>query len=91
MKKSYSKPDIIFESFSLSTSIAGDCGTKIDTQALNMCAMITGGLAIFLDNMSACKSPTDSTLMPYPVPEEDGQFNGICYHVPYPTSSLFNS
>ena len=84
MKKVYSKPDVVFESFSLSTSIAA-CAYKTgtDLQAARQCGYDYGGIILFLDDMGlACA-----------VQIEDGSavFDGICYHVPTTETALFNS
>ena len=72
MKKKYSAPDIAFESFALSASIAscdvpavygeGQCGYKF-----------APGVIIFVEQEHGCGTPT-----------EDGskEYNGICYDVP---------
>lgn len=84
MKKTYSKPQIVFESFSLSTNIAGDCGIKIETQSLDMCGMDYGFMGrVFLSGMGDCAG--------FPVAADDGSFNQICYHVPIDSRALFNS
>lgn len=71
MKKVYSKPDIIFESFSLSQNIAASCEyTDPKDPSLYMT-----GKGFAFTNESNCQ---------YQVPDQaggDGEFNGICYHV----------
>lgn len=85
MKIKYSKPDIMYESFSLSTSIASTCAIKTgtDLQAAKQCGYDYGGLILFLNSMTnVCDVKT-----------EDGSpvFDSICYHVPTTTTGLFNS
>lgn len=83
MKKTYSKPQIMFESFSLSTSIAGDCGVKTDAPAAGTCGMEYGDMGtIFLTDVAGCSIVFGI---------DDGFFNGICYHVPVQNLNLFNS
>lgn len=83
MKKTYEKPEIMFENFLLSTNIAGDCEKKTDTQSNNSCGMeFTGIGMVFLTDMSGCKDEK--------IEGDDGEYNGICYHVPY-GENLFNS
>ena len=83
MKRTYEKPDIIFEDFSLSTNIAGDCDTDTNVQSQNNCGMFFEGLGnVFLTGMGGCDG--------FQV-EIDGAFNGICYHVPDGNNNLFNS
>lgn len=83
MKKVYKKPVAIVEDFSLSTSIANGCDVKIDTANSGNCGIDFGGDIIFLTGISACKD--------FEVSPDDGQYNGICYHVPTETSDMFNS
>ncbi len=84
MKKTYSKPDIAFESFSLSTSIAGNCEVKTDTKGGGECAYPMDGLGVlFVVGMNVCDLPITD--------EQSLNYNGFCYHVPMENSSLFNS
>ena len=85
MKIKYSKPDIMYESFSLSTSIASTCAIKTgtDLQAAKQCGYDYGGVILFLEGMTkACQ-----------IEIEDGSpyFDSICYHVPTTATGLFNS
>ena len=84
MKKVYSKPEIVFENFSLSTNVAGDCEKKTNLQSENACGMDFSGLMVFLDGMGGCKDIGILNM------GGDGEFNGICYHVPS-GENLFNS
>ena len=86
MKKVYTKPEIIFESFSLSTNIAGDCESIIDTQSRGNCGIEFGSLVIFVGEYTGCNSNNGVV-----VEGDDGNYNGICYHVPVESSTLFNS
>lgn len=81
MKREYSKPIVVFEDFTLSTNIAGDCEFKINTQTEGQCAYeSSGGINTFTDAVSAC----DFT-------SSDGKADGFCYHVPEGGPNLFNS
>ena len=83
MKRGYIKPDITFESFSLSTSIATGCEVKLNGPVSNGCGYeIDGGFYMFLTNIAACD-----------VKVNDGSdlANGMCYHVPYDTNNIFDS
>ena len=85
MKKVYSKPQIVFEDFSLSTNIAGDCTVKTHNPSNSECGYPMTGLGtVFLTGMGGCSFPVNRD------PSGDGEFNGICYHVPY-GENLFNS
>lgn len=84
--KKYVKPMIVFESFTLSTNIAGDCGTT------------TGVVPLQDETGCGYKDPADrfgyvifTTEMACNTKEDDGEYNGICYHVPIENDKLFNS
>lgn len=79
MKKKYTKPDVAFESFSLSTCIAS-CDIKIEGANGGQCGVLMDGVFIFTENVAGCSLP---------VPDNGN--NGICYDVPFGQSSLFNS
>lgn len=83
MKKTYTKPEIMFEDFTLTSNIAASCTVKTYTPSSGECAYIVpdeflGDIYYFTDDVNACKTK-----------EADG-FNGICYHAPY-DADLFNS
>ena len=83
MKKTYTTPKIVFESFVLSTNIAGDCEVKTWTPNSGTCAypVKEDGITwnVFLDTVAACTTV-----------QADGANNEFCYHVPY-GDNLFNS
>lgn len=79
MKKSYVKPQVLFESFQLSANIAGNCSFKTG-HAIDECAYTTGGRPVFVDGVTAC------TTTP-----ADGKWDGMCYHIPEGTNGLFTS
>lgn len=84
MKKTYTTPQIAFESFVLSTNIAGDCEVKTWTPSKGNCAYsytdeFLGEVKLFTSDVNACKTIN-----------ADGEYNGICYHV-FVDNSLFNS
>ena len=83
MKKQYSKPEIIFESFVLSTNIAGDCGKIVNNHAEYSCPYLnrSGNNVFTAALVGIC---TD-------VQQADGEDNGICYHTPVDVQELFNS
>ena len=80
MKKEYCKPDIMFESFSLSTDIAAGCTAIIDTHRGGECGVNMEGLVVFTDKVNGCD---------FKIPDNGN--NGICYHVPTGENNLFNS
>ncbi len=81
MKKHYQAPEILFEDFALSSSIAGSCGFIVNNSSKYVCAFYDEREEkyVFTADIGACSTKN-----------EDGQ-NGICYHVPVDTSDLFNS
>ena len=87
MKKSYNKPQIMFESFLMSTNIAGNCEAPfVDNPTKGSCAVIgSGGLAIFDGLVSACNADPKEMQLPADM------WNGLCYHVPTEAANLFNS
>ena len=84
MKKPYSKPQIIFESFTLSTNLAADCELRTNLPSPNVCAYNAGSernpTYIFTTEGMGC-------VYLYP----DGVYNGYCYHNPTDSNNLFNS
>lgn len=78
MKKAYTKPEIIFDDFSLATTIAAGCAVQTNTPSWNMCGYSFGGQNLFLSGIAACTNQV-----------EDGDWG--CYHVPTDTTKLFNS
>ena len=80
MKKTYTKPEIFFEDFSLSSSIAAGCelDTPLPSYEQNCGYPIKGGV-VFLQG-------TQCTTYP-----QDGTYNGFCYHVSADDSNIFNS
>ena len=85
MKKVYSKPEIMFEDFTLSVNIAGDCEEKTNLPSNSTCGMDFSGLTVFLDNMGGCSD------IKVPSSNGDGEYDGICYHIPTGDKNLFNS
>lgn len=80
MKKTYSKPDIVFESFSLCTSIAAGCEAPVESDG----TVKFGRVSLFTNELEACGRK----------PNQDGAFpeyNGLCYHNPSETYNAFTS
>lgn len=79
MKKAYSKPEIMFESFISSTNIAG-CGVDTNLPSKDVCGIPQGpGVTLFMEGISGCS-----------VNVKDGD-NNVCYHNPTDTNMLFGS
>lgn len=87
MKKVYEKPQFMFESFEMSTNIASGCQHTNVTYSSGQtgCGYQVGGdrfnneTTIFTSEVS-CEATQD-----------DGVYNGICYHVPTAGNNIFNS
>ena len=88
MKKTYSKPEISFESFVMSTNIAGDCEKPfVNNATKGVCAVIgSGGITVFDSKVGgACK------FTPEGLGGTPDIYDGLCYHVPTEAKNLFNS
>jgi hypothetical protein len=81
MKREYTKPDILFESFSLSTSIAGSCEVKTSLPTNGGCSLEYGPITIFVDNTTGCVRKFPDGIGP----------NGLCYYNPSENYNLFKS
>lgn len=83
--KKYTKPMIVFESFTLSTSIAGDCEEKIKTFSEGQCAYkfvdeFGDTYNVFIVGIQACTTHGN-----------DGSYDKFCYDVPLGGIQIFNS
>ena len=82
MKKTYTKPDIMFDNFSLCSSIAVSCGRPTNTPVQGTCALMIGGKPLFINGVTQCF---------FKIEDGSPQYDSICYHVPTETNSLFDS
>lgn len=78
MKKAYVKPEVYFENFQLSASIAAGC-TLISNSAENLCPVADKDLGVTYITDNACT---------YTTPGENDQ---ICYHNPSDQTKVFTS
>lgn len=86
MKKVYSAPQILFESFVMSTNIAGDCEEKTNLPSNTTCGVeFSDGSSVFMVGMTGCET------FKVEASNGDGEWNGLCYHVPNNEYNLFNS
>lgn len=82
MKKVYEAPEILFEDFSLSTSISAGCD-KIINPLLYTCGVYYPGIGmIFVEGNTGCSVKMEDTFE---------TSDGYCYHVPNEDKNLFNS
>ena len=90
MKKTYTKPEISFESFLMSTNIAGDCDIRANTNTnYNSCAHRYGDQFLFGTGLQGCEKYGDASLLFKP---GEGMTNdSYCYHTPSESSNIFNS
>ena len=89
MKKTYVKPEIMFEDFTLTTSIAAGCEVQDTNKAtINSCGLDFSGVTVFVEGMTGCAGGVEVP----PIMDNDGQdpHTGICYHNPSGTN-IFNS
>lgn len=77
MKKQYVKPELYFENFELSTSIASCSPGYNVSHAMGDCAHTIGGEKVFMNN-PPCQT----------IPQEDGE---ICYQNSQDGSRYFSS
>ncbi len=80
MKKTYNKPQIVFESFELTTSISAGCSYIVTNSADT-------------SNCSYHDAQQDITLFAAHCGWDEDEVNtsGVCYHVPSANYDLFNS
>lgn len=86
MKKAYNKPEIMFENFTLNTSIAGDCGCDIGPAKGSCGVEIRGGETVFVTSLGGCSTgpqTVDGT-------GEAVYNDSICYHT-FNGNNVFNS
>ena len=79
MKKTYSAPEILFEDFSLSSSISAGCDFKTSNQAQGVCGYPTRNGVVFMSTSSGGE---------YHEPDTN---DSLCYHVPNEYANIFNS
>ena len=91
MKKKYFKPEILFEDFTLSTSVAS-CATHSMEKVMadNSCGFYDEYLKVVVvtDNTGGCATSTKDN---YRVAETPGENDGVCYHVPIEAFNVWNS
>jgi hypothetical protein len=83
MKKTYEKPDIMYENFSMSTNIAAGCEAKANYLEY-ACGVKwgEGAFTLFTDLILACKTK---------VVDGSGEYDSLCYHNPSSENNVFIS
>lgn len=88
MKKTYQKPQIMFESFSLTTTIASGCEKIITTSAKDICGeKVAKGSYLFFTGIDQCNV----------IPAQEGTvdsskgYDGVCYHNPTVNNNIYTS
>lgn len=76
MKKNYSKPEIVFESFKVTTSIASSCANKINAD-IDSCEVSYGWDVVFSEKNTDCTLISNDSIE--------------CYHVSSDTPNVFGS
>ncbi len=90
MKATYEKPGILFESFTLSQSIAESCGVDWGGNSLgspNQSTKDTCGWSIGGSIVLWLTSPTCNDI----VVNDSEAPDGICYNAPSPSQTIFSS
>ena len=89
MKKVYTRPEIFFESFAASDSIAGNCDRVFTLAKQDICAIPDDngipGLNMSIFNISIVGSECGIS------GGDEAMYDGFCYYVPTETNTLFNS
>ena len=73
----------MFEDFTLSTNIAAGCEVIVEGANAGTCGMEYGTMVLFQEEITGCKRKVPL--------DDDGSYNGMCYHVPIENNNLFNS
>jgi hypothetical protein len=93
MKKAYSKPDIVFEDFSLSTSIAAGCEERPSAFAGSTsqpCGVkYAANVYIFTQTMNGCNRKIPEGNVTGNLVDKNN--NGLCYHNPTENYNVFMS
>ena len=93
MKRAYSKPDVYFESFSLSTSIAAGCEEVANFASSSSCGLeYSDNITLFAESHVGC---TPGFGLSEDAKVDGSQFGGkfdqLCYHNPSSNYNLFTS
>lgn len=84
MKKVYTTPSVFYEDFSLTTNIAAACAIQTNAAKFTCGYEYAPDLIIFTSGILQCQQSG------YEI-EDNGAWDGICYHNPSDNYQLFNS
>lgn len=85
MKKSYVKPQVYFENFQLSASIAGDCEEIVKNQSRGTCGyQMSAGVVLFTEREPSSVCSTQ-------IVDGSEDYKKLCYHGPSATYNVFRS
>ena len=87
MKKNYNKPQLIYESFELSQSIASDC-TYISNASKGVCGIVIDDGSFFGREITIYTKGVITTCTTTPTP---GKYDDLCYDVPEDNKNVFSS
>ena len=76
------KPEIIFDSFSVSTNIANTCEKEMNAALFDCGVETSSGMTLFVLEANGCFIKVEDT-------QENG--DGFCYHVPIEDANMFTS
>lgn len=91
MKKSYSKPDIFFEDFTLNTNITAGCEVKVDNSTDTCGVKWSSGVFIFIAGITGCTRKILNGSTNRDENYVDAENNGLCYHNPSDSFNVFSS
>jgi hypothetical protein len=80
MRKTYSKPDIHFDNFALSTNVAANCEFQTPLPRADECGIPYFNWIVFQSELQGCNKISES-----------GIWDSMCYHQPTETNNLFTS
>ena len=81
MKKTYSKPDIMFESFKMCVNVAAGCELVTNLPSTGSCGypIDRTDKVVWAEGINGCNTTPS------------GKYDSICYHIPSDSNNLFNS
>lgn len=81
MKRAYNKPNVVFERFSLSSSIAAPCALESNFSSGSCGFEFTDEIIVFVTADQGCNT----------IDADGNYYDLVCYHNPTELNNLFNS